>query len=98
MTGRRQRIEPLSADQRRATLDERVRQMMEPEKREAILAFGSKVQELDLMYEDEALLLIAVMARQLDSLALDMSRLSLSFMLEVTGRAAEYELEKLSQK
>ena len=47
------------------------------------------------MYEDEALLLIAVMARQLDAVALDMSRLSLSFMLEVTGRAAEYELEKL---
>jgi hypothetical protein len=95
MTGERQKIDQFSADRRRAVLDERMKQVIEPEKRDAILNFGSQVKELDLMYEDEALLLIAVMARQLDAVALDMSRLSLSFMLEVTGRAAEYELEKL---
>ena len=39
MTGERQKIDQFSADRRRAVLDERMKQVIEPEKRDAILNF-----------------------------------------------------------
>lgn len=97
MTGSRRTIDRCAGDRRRRQVEEHLKQAIEPDKHAAILDFGSRVHELDLTYEDEALLLIAVITRQLDGVALDMSRLSLSFMLEVTSRAAEYELEQLTR-
>lgn len=85
-------IDDHSGEKLRKRIEEKLRKTTSKDKKRQILDFSSRILELQVDSEEEALYLIYSMSYTLGSVAFEISQFSLAFMLETASRSAAQEL------
>jgi hypothetical protein len=92
MTKSKFKIDDHTGEKLRKRIEEKIRKNTDEYKRRKILDVSSKILELEVASEEEALYLIYSMSYTLGSVAFEISQFSLAFMLETASRSAAQEL------
>jgi hypothetical protein len=92
MTKAKFKIDDHTGEKLRKRIEKKIRKNTDEYKRRKILDVSSKILELEVASEEEALYLIYSMSYTLGSVAFEISQFSLAFMLETASRSAAQEL------
>ena len=86
------KIDDHAGEKLRQKMEQRIREKLDETRKHQVLDCSSRLLELEVESEEEALYLIHSMSYTLGSMAFEISQFSLAFMLETASRSAAQEL------